>query len=55
MNGILDSVPDQNLEQRVTEILDKIDVGVSPNDIEACHRKGSSINSLRRIVRFTNR
>ena len=56
ISGILDTVPDQNLEQKVTEILDEIDVSVSPNDIEACHRMGSSVNNSRRIiVRFTNR
>ena len=56
INGILDSVLDQNLEQKVIEILDDFDVSVSPNDTEACHRMGSSVNNSRRIiVRFTNR
>ena len=56
ISGILDNVPDQNLEQKVIEMLDEIDVSVSPNDIEACHRMDSSVNNSRRIVvRFTNR
>ena len=56
ISGILDTVPDQNLEQKVIQILDEIDVSVSPNDIEACHRMGSAVNNSRKIiVRFTNR
>ena len=54
--GIFDTIPDQNLEQKVIKILDEIDVSVSSNDIEACHRMGPSINNSRRIiVRFMNR
>ena len=50
------TVPDQNLEQKVIEILDEIDVSVSSNDTEAYHRMDSSLNNSRRIiVRFTNR
>ena len=56
IRGILHSFPDQNLEQKVIEILDEIDVSVSTNDIEACHRIGSSENnSSRIIVWFMNR
>ena len=56
ISGILDTVPNQNLGQKVIEILDEIDASVSPNDIEACHCMGSSVNNSRRIiVRFTNR
>ena len=54
--GILDSVPDQNLEEKVIKILDEIDVSVSTNDIEACYLMVSSVNNSRRIiVPFTNR
>ena len=35
ISGILDTVPDQNLEQKVSEILDQTDASVSPKDIEA--------------------
>ena len=53
ISGILNTVSDQNLEQKFIEILD---VSVSPNDIEACHRIGSSVNNSRRIiVQFPNR
>ena len=54
--GILDSVLDQNLEEKVIKILDEIDVSVSTNDIEACYLMVSSVNNSRRIiVPFTNR
>ena len=48
--GILHSLPDQNLEQKVIKILDKIDVSVSTNAIEACHHMGSSVNNSKRII-----
>ena len=35
MCGIPDSVPDQNVEQKVIKILDEIDACVSPNEVEA--------------------
>ena len=37
--GIPDTVPDQNLEKKVVDILNEISVNVSPNDIEACIKK----------------
>ena len=37
ITGIPDDVFDQNLEKKVIEILDKIDVNVYRKDIEACH------------------
>ena len=39
---ILDDAEDQNLEEKIIEILDKIDVNESSQDIEACHRIGKS-------------
>ena len=36
ITGITDSVPDQNLEEKVVDILNEISVNVSPKDIEAC-------------------
>ena len=42
ITGIPDDVDDHNLEEKVIEILDKIDVNVSSKDIEACHRIGKS-------------
>ena len=56
ITGIPDSVPDQNLEEKVVDILNKITVNVSPKDIETCHCKGVSKNSSKKtIVRFINR
>ena len=56
ITGIPDSVPDQNLEEKVVDILNEITVNVSAKDIEACHRVGVSKNSSKKtIVRFINR
>ena len=56
ITGIPDSVPDQNLEEKVVHILNEITVNVSPKDIEAFHRVGVSKNSSKKtIVRFINR
>ena len=56
ITGIPDSIDDKNLEGKVIEILGKIDVKVSGNDIEACHRIGKSRdNSKKTIIRFVNR
>ena len=38
IRGIPDNVRDQNLEEKVVDISNKISVDVSPKDIEACHR-----------------
>ena len=55
ITGIPDKVPDQNLEEKVVDILNEISVDVSPKDIEACHRVGvSENNSKKTIVRFIN-
>ena len=37
ITGVAGDVEDQNLEEKVIEILDKIDLNVSSQDIEACH------------------
>ena len=56
ITGISDSVPDQNLEEKVVDILNEISVHVSPKDIEACHRAGVSKNSSNKtIICFINR
>ena len=41
-----------HLEESVSEILSDIDVKVTSNDIDACHRTGKKNN---RIIRFVNR
>ena len=40
ITGSPDNVPNQILEEKVVVILNEINVDVSPNDIEACHRVG---------------
>ena len=58
ISGIPDSVDINELEESVTEILADIDVNVTSNDIEACHRidkKDKRINSTKTIIRFVNR
>ena len=53
ISGIPDYISNNELEDKVIEILSKVDVNVSKNDIEACHRMGKSKNSSKRtIVRF---
>ena len=58
ISGILDSVDINHSEESVAEILSDIDVKVTSNDIEACHRigkKNNRINSPKTIVRLVNR
>ena len=50
ISGIPDDINDQNLEEKVTEILDKVDVNVSSKDIEACHQIGKSKNSSKTTI-----
>ena len=42
ITGNPDNVPDQNLEEKVVDILNEISVDVSPKDTEACHCVGVS-------------
>ena len=56
ITGISNEIEDVDLEGKVIEILDKIEVNVSSKDIEACHRIGKSRdNSKKTIIRFVNR
>ena len=56
ITGISNEIEDVDLEGKVIEIVDKIEVNVSSKDIEACHRIGKSKdNSKKTIVRFVNR
>ena len=45
ITGIPDDVDDQKLEEKVIQMLDKIDVNVSSKNVEACHRIGKSKSS----------
>ena len=58
ISGIPDSVDINHLEESVTEILSDIDVKVTSNDLDACHRigkKNNRINSTKKIIQFVNR
>ena len=57
INGIPNSISDDNLESTVTSVLSKAtNVHVTADDIEACHRIGKSKeNSKKTIVCFINR
>ena len=46
--GISDDVSDENLEAKVIEVLNEIQVDVSRSDIEPCHRIGKSKNSSKK-------
>ena len=58
-NIVISGIQDINhLEESVTEILSDIDVKVTSNDIEACHRigkKNNRINRIKTIIRFVNK
>ena len=52
----MESVENEKLEETVVEVLNKIDLNVSNNDIEACHRLGKQKNKSRKtIIRFVNK
>ena len=56
ITDISNEIEDVDLEGKVIEILDKIEVNVSSKDIEACHRIGKSKdNSKKTIICFVNR
>ena len=58
ISGIPDSVDINHLEELVTEILSDIDVKLTSNDIEACHRIGKKNNRINRTktrIQFINR
>ena len=57
INGIPNSISDDNLESTVTNVLSKAtNVHVTADDIEACHGiVKSKANSKKTIVRFINR
>jgi len=57
ISGIPNHVNDDELETKVIEIFDSINIDVCPNDIEACHRLPPTKNSKTKktIIRFVNR
>ena len=46
LSGKTDSISDEDLEETVTTILSDIDVQMTANDVEACHRIGQSSSAL---------
>ena len=50
--GIPQTIPDEALEAKTCELFSKLDVSISPNDIQACHRL---YDKNRIIVKFINR
>ena len=55
ITGISNEIEDANLEGKVIEILDKIEVNVSSKDIKACHRIGKSKDNSKKTICFVNR
>ena len=53
ISGIPQSVSDNQLEEKVVDILKAIDVNITTNEIEACHRLGKKKKNV--IVRVINR
>ena len=53
ISGIPQSVSDNQLEEKVVDILKAIDVNITTNEIEACHRLGKKKNNV--IVWVINR
>ena len=45
-SGIPQSVNDNQLEEKVVDILKAIDVNITTNEIEACHRLGKKTKML---------
>ena len=52
IQGIPESVKSKDLEDKIINVLDKVNAKVTKNHIEACHRLG---DSRKTIVRFVNR
>ena len=55
IQGIPDSVEENDLEEKIIEVLSSIDVPVSPEEIEACHRLYSKSSPKPVIIKFMNR
>ena len=48
--GVPNNLEDEKIEEKVIEILEKIEVNVSTQDIEACHRVKKSENNLKKLL-----
>ena len=54
INGILNSIKQEDLEDKVRDIMKAVHIEVKPDEIEDCHRIGKA-NPKTTIVRFVNR
>ena len=52
ISGILASVADKDLESKVLEILEEIDVSIDPTLVEDCHHLPSKVSSMKVIVKL---
>ena len=53
IQGIPLRIPDEKLEEKVIDVFGAINIAITKNDVEDCHRLGKSSEST--IVRFVNR
>ena len=55
ISGIAGDIHHNDLDQTVVDLLGRINVNISTNDIEACHKLPDKQNPNNVIVRFANR
>ena len=55
ISGIPDNISDSDLESKTLEIFKEIDVDISPDNIEACHRLNKPANNKKVIIKFSKR
>ena len=48
--GVPNNLEDEKIEEKVIEILEKIEVNVSTQDIEACHWVKKSENNFKKLL-----
>ena len=53
IQGILPQIPDEKLEEKVIEVFGAMNIAITNNYVEDCHRLGISSKST--IVQFVNR
>ena len=53
IQGIPSQIPYEKLEEKVIEVFGAMNIAITKNDVEECHRLGKSSKST--IVRFVNR
>ena len=53
IQGIPPQIPDEKLEEKVIEVFGAMNIAITKNDVEDCHRLGKSSENT--IARFVNR